>query len=106
MKMKSIKLAKAKSTRFGRMLCRLFGDECGAVMMEYVVVGVLVVAAAVAIVMVFGRSIRQKFHVMVGTLDGDPKTVAEQVQGDRETNMGDADTALETGDTIGNEQAE
>lgn len=106
MKMKAIKIAKAKSTRFGRMLCRLFGDECGAVMMEYVVVGVLVVAAAVAIVMVFGRSIRQKFHVMVGTLDGDPKAVAEQVAQDRQTNTDDADDALDTGNTIGNEQAQ
>ena len=103
MKMKAIKTAKAKSTRLGRMLCRLFGNECGAVMMEYVVVGVLVVAAAVAIVMVFGRSIRQKFNVMIGTLDGDPKTVATQVESDRTTNMGDASTAMEIGNTIGNE---
>lgn len=106
MKMKKLKIAKAKSTRFGRMLCRLSGDECGAVMMEYVVVGVLVVAAAVAIVMVFGKSIRQKFNVMVGTLDGNPEEVATQVESDRSANMGAAEAAMETGNKIGNDQAQ
>lgn len=102
MKMNTLKIAKAKSTRLGCMLCRLFGDECGAVMMEYVVVGVLVVAAAVAIVMVFGKSIRQKFNVMIGTLDGDPNTVATQVEGERQQNMTAAQTAIKTGNTIAN----
>lgn len=97
MKMMPLKIAKAKSTRFGRMLCRLFGDERGAVMMEYVVLGVLVVAAVVAIVKLFGGTISDQFKVMIKALTGDNKAVTKQVE-DNETNANtgitDADAFL------------
>lgn len=48
----------------GRTLCRLFGDNAGGVMMEYVVLGVLVVAAVVALVAVFGRDIGRGITTM------------------------------------------
>ncbi len=102
MKLTPLKIAKAKQTRFGRMLCRLFGDQRGAVMMEYVVLGTLVVAAAVALVMVFSKSLRHKLGVMIGVLDGDPKTVAENIQNERDDLMDDKDDADDTGDKIGN----
>lgn len=102
MKLTSLKTAKAKQTRFGRFLCRLFGDQCGAVMMEYVVLGVLVVAAAVAIVMVFGNDIREKFNVMHGVLADDPDAVAKQHDSERKASVTAGQTAVKTGDTIGN----
>lgn len=102
MKSSSLKIAKAKQTRIGRLACRLLGDERGAVMMEYVMIAVLVAAAAVAIFMVFGRSIRDKANAMVGSMDGDPATAANTLAGERNSRMGEATTAMQTGDTFGN----
>lgn len=47
---------KAKSSFLGRTLRRLFGEETGAVMMEYIVVALLIAAAAVVAVGVFGST--------------------------------------------------
>ncbi len=68
---KASKIARAKRTRLGRILCRLAGDEAGAVMMEYVVLALLVCAAVVGIVMVFGDSISGMFKATTQTLQGD-----------------------------------
>lgn len=65
-------IARAKRTALGRFLCRLAGDNAGAVMMEYVVLGVMVVAAVVAIVMLFGQQIRVSFDKMLKSLRGEP----------------------------------
>ena len=67
---KASKIARAKRTRLGRILCRLAGDEAGAVMMEYVVLALLVCAAVVGIVMVFGDSISGMFKATTQTLQG------------------------------------
>lgn len=72
-------LKRAKSTLFGRILCRLVGEQTGAVMMEYVVIGVLVVAAAVAMVQLFGGGIRKQFDAMIQALFGRPDKAAEVV---------------------------
>ena len=57
MKLKKLRIKKAKRTAMGRFICRLLGDECGAVAMEYVVIGLLVIAAAVGAAVYFGRAI-------------------------------------------------
>ena len=56
-----LKLQRAKRTKLGRFLCTLLGDQCGAVAMEYVVIALLVAAAVVGIVMVFGSRIANMF---------------------------------------------
>ncbi|MBR6023036.1 MAG: hypothetical protein IK066_11550 [Kiritimatiellae bacterium] len=97
MKMTALKIAKAKHTRFGRLLCRVFGDERGAVMMEYVVLGVLVVAAVVAIVKLFGGTISNQFKVMIKALTDDNAAVTEQVDTNKteaEGGIGEADAFL------------
>jgi len=91
---RTLLIARAKRTALGRFLCRLAGDNAGAVMMEYVVLGVMVVAAAVAIVMLFGQQIRASFDKMLKSLRGEPGA-ASQVQ-----NVTDEDTARGTGKTI------
>lgn len=48
----------------GRVLRRLLGEEKGTVMMEYIVVGLLVVAAAVVAVAVFGDALVDMFNVL------------------------------------------
>lgn len=72
MKLTPLKIAKAKQTRFGRLLCRLFGDERGAVMMEYVVLGVLLVAGVVAIVITFGDQLQGMFINMMDAMNKSP----------------------------------
>lgn len=54
---------RAKEYRLGRWLCSLAGDENGAVMMEYVIIAVLIAAACVAAVAMFGGTITGMFDV-------------------------------------------
>lgn len=56
-------IKRAKSYLLGRLLCRLAGDEKGAVMMEYVIVAVLIAAGCVVAVAMFGRTIVDMFNV-------------------------------------------
>lgn len=77
MQNRKIKIARAKRTKFGRFLCRILGEENGAVAMEYVIIGVLVAAAVVAIVMVFGDTIGKMFGDMATALF-DPKGAAKR----------------------------
>ena len=61
-------LKRAKATLAGRILCRLLGEETGAVLMEYVVLGVLLVAAVVGAVVYFGKGITGSFHIMTDAM--------------------------------------
>lgn len=61
----------------GRVVCRLLGDERGQAMMEYVIIAVLIAAAAVAAVAYFGKDIVAMFNVAGSAATGDAKT-AEQ----------------------------
>ena len=58
MKLKKLRIEKAKRTAMGRFVCRLLGDECGAVAMEYVVIALLIVAAAVGAAVYFGKTVK------------------------------------------------
>ena len=66
--------ARAKRTALGRFLCRLAGDNAGAVMMEYVVLGVLVVAAVVGLVVAFGDTIGGGIKTMITSITNPDKT--------------------------------
>ena len=79
---KRVRRVDAKRTALGRFLCRLLGDEAGQAIMEYVVIGVLVVAAAVAAAIFFGDTIRDNFLIMVYTIQGDKKR-AEEIKNER-----------------------
>ena len=54
---------KMMNSRFGKFLRRLVGEETGAVMMEYVIVAVLIAAACVIGVAMFGKNIVGMFGV-------------------------------------------
>lgn len=97
-------IERAKRTMLGRVLCRLFGDQAGQGMMEYVVIGVLIVAACVAVVMLFGKQIRNQFEVMMDYIRGDTKAGKERVikidtdlPGEIQTAEGEADSATNQG---------
>jgi len=92
-------LQRAKRSRFGRFLTRLLGDQTGAVMMEYVVLGVLVVAAVVAIVIFFGDTIRNQFGVMTKATAGDHKgaeTMVTKAAGERDGRIEKAEGSAKT----------
>lgn len=95
-------LRRAKSTLFGRLLCRLVGEERGAVMMEYVVIGVLVVAAAVAMVMLFGKNIRNQFGVMNKAVVGNPEGARDLARDNYNENDTNVEAAMGTGDETSN----
>ncbi len=67
---KEMMALRTKKTLLGRTLCRLAGDQAGGVMMEYVIIGVLVAAAAVLIVTLFGKQIVNGFSVMIYGVTG------------------------------------
>lgn len=77
-----------KKKPLGRLLCRLFGEERGAIMMEYVIVALLVAAAAVAAVAFFGRDIVNMFGTIGKAATGESKGALE----DRQTAKGKSET--------------
>ena len=70
MKRKSF-LKKATNSFVGRVLRRLLGEEKGAVMMEYIVLGLLIAAVAVVAVGAFGGAITSVFGALTGYVVGE-----------------------------------
>ena len=99
----NLKLRRAKRTKLGRCLCRLLGDERGAVAMEYVVIALLVAAAVVGIVIVFGSRIASMFggatKALSATETGQADVAKEQATS-RTDHTTRAGTQLENGDTM------
>ena len=102
MKNRSQWIIRAKRTRFGRMLCRLLGDNTGAVMMEYVVLALLICAAVVGIVLLFGDSIAGMFKSTTATLQGDAgiETAAQEREDQIQNNQDNLDSQREKGNRI------
>ena len=86
--MKSMKRSRLKNSVFGKMLRRLFGEEKGAVMMEYVIVAVLIAAACVVAVAMFGKTIVGMFDVAgkgASAQHTEAKSTLDKVQQDQAT---------------------
>ena len=66
----SIRIRRAKRTFLGRILCRLAGEENGAVMMEYVIVAVMIAAAVALGAYFFGETILDMFGIAAKSTDG------------------------------------
>ena len=67
---------RAKKSFVGRIVCRLAGEEKGAVMMEYVIVAVMIAAAVAMGAYFFGKDILNMFGVAGAAATGD-NTAAE-----------------------------
>ena len=93
---------RAKATLAGRILCRLFGEQTGAVMMEYVVIGVLVVAAAVGIVTIFGETIVEQVDIMITSLVHGSEAAAQKKTQYQSKKDAKTNAAKATGSNIGN----
>ena len=103
--MKIERFSRAKNSLCGRVLRRILGDECGAVAMEYIVIALLVAAAVVGLVMVFGGNLRNMFDKTNQTLN---QTNVEGVKAVGEANRTEQgnlatqnDTAVEAGNKLG-----
>ncbi|MBP5637970.1 MAG: hypothetical protein J6X55_00700 [Victivallales bacterium] len=99
----NLKLRRAKRTKVGRFLCRLLGDERGAVAMEYVVIALLVAAAVVGIVIVFGSRIASMFGGATKALSSSETgqaEVAKEQEASRSDHAARAKTQLDNGDTM------
>ncbi len=100
-------VTRAKKHLLGRMLCRMAGDQKGAVMMEYVIVAVLIAAACVTAVAMFGRTIVGMFSVAAKGATGDSKdakTTQDAVRTDQKadaTKAGEYHDSLHTGTAKG-----
>ena len=104
-KMKKIKLNWAKKTLCGRVLSRILGEEKGAVAMEYIVIALLVAAAVVGLVMVFGGNLRNMFdktnQTMTQTNVEGVKSVGEANRKEQKALDKQNDTAVEAGNKLG-----
>ena len=82
-----------KATRFGRAMARLLGEEKGAVLMEYVVLAVLLVAAVVGAVIVFGNRISHRFQEAGYATTGDQNQVIADQAANQAEDAGNAAAA-------------
>ncbi len=77
-----------KNSRFGRLLRRVLGEEKGAVAMEYVILAVLIAAAIVVAVAVFGKTIVGMFDVAgkgASAQHTEAKSTLDKVQTDQQS---------------------
>ena len=61
------------NSKFGKIFRRLVGEEAGAVMMEYVIIAVLVAAAAVVGIIYFSRTMNEQGAAASAAMAGQTK---------------------------------
>ena len=103
--MKSLHFNRAKNSLCGRTLRRLLGEEKGAVAMEYIVIALLVAAAVVGLVMVFGGNLRNMLdktnQTMVQTDVAGVEKVGQANRDEQATLEKQNDTAVKAGNKLG-----
>ena len=83
-----------------KILCRLAGDRTGGVMMEYVILAVLIAAAVVVAVAMFGKTIVGMFDVAgkgATTRHSEAKSTLDSTRSDQDA---DADAAKQYHDSM------
>lgn len=83
--MKNSMIVKMRNTKLGRAFARLVGEDAGAVMMEYVILAVLIAAAAVVAIVYFGRTVVSEANVASTAMSGNGVAAATQQQKVQET---------------------
>ena len=71
-------MKKIMDSKFGKALRRLVGEETGAVMMEYVILAVLIAAAAVVAIAYFGKTVTSEANVAATAMTGKGNAAATQ----------------------------
>lgn len=89
---------KMMNRKFGKVLRRLLGEETGAVMMEYVIVAVLVAAAAVVGIIYFSRTMNEQGAAASAAMAGQTKEAtdhAEKAKGEASKGATESKTYVE-----------
>ena len=73
-------MKKLMNSRLGRLVRRIAGEETGAVMMEYVILAVLIAAAAVVAIAYFGKTVTSEANVASTAMTGKGNKAAETQQ--------------------------
>ena len=94
------RLERIKASRLGRVVIRLLGEERGAVMMEYVILAVLIAAAAVVAVAMFGKTIVGMFDTAGKGATGDHSGAKQALEDTRTTQEQDAQAAKDYHDSM------
>lgn len=98
-------IKKIKNSKFGKFLRRVVGEDAGAVMMEYVILAVLIAAAAVVAIAYFGRNIASQANTASSAVAGDGKGASEQAQKIQNQQQSQQSTAASTADKFSTEAA-
>ncbi|MBO5939892.1 MAG: hypothetical protein J6R18_01680 [Kiritimatiellae bacterium] len=93
--MKNTMINKMKNSAFGKLLRRFAGEETGAVMMEYVIVAVLIAAAAVVAIAYFGQTIVGQTNAGAQAITGKGPEAAATVENVRNVAQQGAQEAVD-----------
>ena len=89
-----------RNSWLSKALVRLLGEEKGAVMMEYVIVAVLIAAACVVAVAMFGKTIVGMFDTASKGATGDHTGAKQSLDQTQQTQSQDASKASEYHDSM------
>lgn len=95
--MKNKTIQRIRNSKFGRLLCRIVGEDTGAIMMEYVLVAMLIAAATVAAATYFGRSAQGMFGALSRAIWSDDEAALERIEKGREEADKNADEGEKRG---------
>ena len=98
--MKRGKFGVGRNSFLSKVMVRLLGEEKGAVMMEYVIVAVLIAAACVVAVAMFGKTIVGMFDTAAKGAPGDHTGAKQTLDATQETQSQDAQAASEYHDSM------
>ena len=73
-------ISKIRKSRFGRLICRVFGEESGQAMMEYVIMAVLIAAAVAVGAWFFGKDIMNMFGVGGAAVTGNDTRADQMIE--------------------------
>ena len=85
-----------KNPKLARILRRLFGEEIGATMMEYVILAVMIAAAVTAAAIYFGNSAKNQMDVAGQAMVGSTSTSETTAQQSMQVQEAEANSAHES----------
>ena len=98
--MKRMKFGVRRNSFVRKALVRLLGEQRGAVMMEYVIVAVLIAAACVVAVAMFGKTIVGMFDTAAKGATGDHSGAKKSLDSTQQTQSQDASKASQFHDSM------
>jgi len=89
-----------KNSRIHKVVCRLMGDKAGGVMMEYVILAVLIAAAVVVAVAMFGKTLVGMFNVAAKGATTQEKAANTTLKSVRDAQKDNASSARDYHDSM------